>query len=424
LVSCRSEEYDLPDDVVWVSPHFAYHSRSGDPSVCEGILSKLEQHLSAMQALLGFSWPDGRTIHYYKFTTQEDFATKSPCPGGSAACTERNSIYAYTAFEQHELIHGYLWPTGLPPAVIAEGTALALVCNRAIPESPSLSLKDALSVGNPLSDQRVYETGARFVRYLIDAYGPRAFLRFYAELNRGSWFGDLDQAMHAVFDVSADVAWAAALATPPSCPHPYECSRERIPLDGTPIDVASTCGLVEDTRTFDLTNDQVVVTGASSVFVGICEPIRFSTIRVTAGGSADEQVGLMQLPEGHYYLSVRDPEPTTVKATAATVPWAGVDCAALASLSLPAGQPADLRVSVAAIPPSWAVKLRFEESRQLTVRWPTGATLSICADCSESSCRTVSSTSPRWYVPSPGDYVLRLRASNRTEVMVLDILAD
>jgi hypothetical protein len=281
-----------------------------------------------------------------------------------------------------------------------------------------------MSVADPLADQRVYETGARFVRYLLTLYGHRPFLQFYSRLTQRSTFGDLDRAMRDVFDVKAEVAWAAALATSPNCPRPFECSREKIPLDGSPTEVLPTCGLADDVRTFDLADEQVVITGSDSLHVGSCDPIPFSTIRVTGEGTADEQIGLMQLSGGHYYLSIRGSRPTTLQATAATAPWAGVDCAALASLVLPAGLHADLRVSVSAIPPNWMVKLRFEESRQLTLRWPADATLSVCGDCSQSSCRTLSAQNRRWYVSSPGDYVVRLQAPSSTDVTVLDVLGD
>jgi Ser/Thr protein kinase RdoA (MazF antagonist) len=94
LASCRADdEYDLPDDIVWETRHFAYHTRRSDGSVCEGIVAKLEEHFSAFQEVLGIDWPDGRTIHYYKFITPEDLVAHSPCSAGSAACTDRNHVW-------------------------------------------------------------------------------------------------------------------------------------------------------------------------------------------------------------------------------------------------------------------------------------------------------------------------------------------
>lgn len=322
LLACGGKEYDLPNDVVWTSPHFAFHTRSTDQSVCEDIVAKLEQHFASIQDLLGFPWPSDRTIHYYKFASQSDFAASSPCAPGSAACTDRNHVYAYNVFEQHELVHAYLWPSGVPPPVIAEGTAVALVCNWTIPDSPSLSLADAMHVVDPLSDKQVYETGGRFVRYLLAANGPGALLRFYAQLSRGSSFEELDRVMHAVFGIGAADAWAAMLTTPASCPPVFECSREPIPLDGSPIEVSPTCGLGEEARTFKLAADaEIAITGSSVMFVATCDPIAFSPLTVAGSEASGTRIGVVQLPEGSYYLDIRAWSSTTVQISEARQPW-------------------------------------------------------------------------------------------------------
>jgi hypothetical protein len=429
LAACRAdEEHDLPRDVVWNSPHFAYHTRTGEKPVCENVVVMLEKHFSAIQSMFDFDWPDGRTIHYYKFMTQADFAANSPCPAGAAACTDRNNVYSYQVFEQHELVHAYLWPFGLPPPVIAEGTAVALVCNRAVPETPPLSLTDAMQVHEALADQRVYDTGARLVRHLLEAYGPEAFLRFYARVRQSTSVDSLDRIMRSVFDVGAEDAWAAALGKPWHCPPSFPCSRDSVALDGAPVEVSPTCGFDSEARTFTVVADsEVALQGAAFLSVGSCDPVRFSTIPATRLDSAADQIGLVQLPPGRYYLDIRSWAPTSVQMVAASVPSAGAECAALQPLVLPAGQHPDLRVSVPPGAPEWMVKLRFEEPRLLTLRWPAGTALSVCRDCSSSLCQPLSVVSPppggaRWDVSWQGDYVLRIQGPASGETTMVDVV--
>jgi hypothetical protein len=424
LVACRAEEeHDLPQDVVWDSPHFAYHTRIGEQPVCEDVVATLEQHFSSIQRMFGFDWPNGRTIHYYKFTSQTDFVANSPCPAGSAACTSGNHVYSYHVFEQHELVHAYFWPFGLPPPVVAEGTAVALVCNRPIPEAPSLSLADAMRVQDALSDQRVYDTGARLVRYLLEAYGAEAFLRFYSRLRQPSAFEALDRSMRSEFDVGADEVWAKALAAPANCPPSFACSRDSIPLDGTTIEVSPTCGLFGEARTFSLVEDsEVAIAGTVSLSVGSCDPIPFSTLHATVADTAVHQIGVVPLPQGRYYLDIGSWQPTSVQMAATVAPWAGRDCSSLQTLLLPAGQYPDLRISIPPGAPEWAVKLHFEELRQLTVRWPAATSLSVCPDCSPSLCQMWSSPSHRWDVTWQGDYVLRVQGAGGSETTTLEIV--
>lgn len=424
MAACRADqEYDLPRDVVWRSPHFAYHTRTAEHAACEDVVGTLEQHLSSIQGMFGFDWPQGRTVHYYKFTTQADFAANSPCPAGAAACTAQNNVYGYQVFEQHELVHAYFWPFGLPPPVVAEGTAVALVCNRTVPETPPLSLMDAMRVADALADQRVYDTGARLVRYLIDAYGAEAFLRFYSRLGQTASVENVDGTLRSVFDVGAEEVWAATLAKPWNCPPAYPCSRDAMSLDGAPVVVSPTCGLDSDARTFTMVADgEVAVLGTSFLSVGSCDPVRFPTVRATRMDSVARQIGLVELPQGRYYLGVQSWQPTSVEMVAASVPSAGADCSALQTLLVPTGQDTDLRISVPPGMPEWAVKLRFEERRSLTLRWPAGSTLSVCPDCSESLCQSLSSQSRTWDVSWQGDFVLRIQGPGGSENTTVDIV--
>jgi len=290
LAGCRGEgPGNLPNDSVWLSPHFAFHSRAQDTALCPDLLTTLEQHFYLLQGMLGFVWPSGHTIHYYKFVDRSDYVANAPCPHGSAGCADGSDVYSSDVFQQHELVHAYLWPFGLPPPLVAEGTAVALACNRAIPETPSLSLADAIQIHEALADTRVYDTGGRLVRYLLDYDGPEAFMRFYSGLGEQASFEDLDRTMRKVFGAGADEIWAAALETHASCPPPFACSRDALPGDGTPVPVAPICGLGKDDRTFALASDgDVALTGPVATTIGSCDPIPFSPIEAIpiSGGAS------------------------------------------------------------------------------------------------------------------------------------------
>jgi hypothetical protein len=431
VCACRGEEaHDLPSDVAWTSPHFIFHARTQDPVVCADAVVTLEQHFALLQGMFGFAWPDGRSIHYYKFVDRADFRANSPCPKGSGGCADESDVYSDDVFEQHELIHSYLWSVGTPPPLVAEGTAVALSCNRPISDTPSLSLADGIGIQDALSDLRIYDTGGRLVRYLLDRYGPQAFLLFYGELGKHADFDQLDRTLQSVFGAGADEIWAAALDQPTSCPPPFACSRDALSLDGTPAALAPVCGLTTGHRTFALaTEAEVAISGPPSTSVLSCDPIPFAAIPATASRPDTSHVGMVHLPAGHYYLEYPTDGPTTALAVrTATQPWAGAACSALQPWIVAAGQYPDLSISIPGGVSEWMVKLRFVDPHPLrlvpdsTARKPV--ILTVHRDCSDEapvcvSCDTRSST---WDVVWHGDYVLHFSTADSSETVRFDIV--
>src|SRR5688500_3633717 len=58
---------DLPDDQLWESEHFRYHLRRDEAVACEEVTDQLERHFAIVRDYLGFSWPAGAKVDYYKF---------------------------------------------------------------------------------------------------------------------------------------------------------------------------------------------------------------------------------------------------------------------------------------------------------------------------------------------------------------------
>jgi hypothetical protein len=431
VAACGPDEhYDLPSDVVWTSPHFSLYARAQDENVCADALGILEQHFTFLQSMFGFDWPDGRAIHYYKFIDRADFVANAPCPEGSGACADQGDVYSAEVFEQHELVHSYLGSFGSPPALVTEGTAVALACNRAISDAPSLSLAEALLIQEPLRDTRIYDTGGRLVRFLLDQYGPGPFLRFYASLGKHAGLDELDRALLDVFGAGVDDIWAAALATPASCPSPFACSRQPLVLDGATSRLSPICGVPALDRTFTLLSDgELALWAPPSSSVGSCDAIRFSAIKATGARHGDSQVGLLALPAGRYYVEAPADTTTRLALLAAPPhPWAGFDCSALQPFVVTTGQYPDIGITIPAGVSEWIVRLSFVEPhllRLLSADSPRRKnTVTVCRDCdfSSSSCQSFDMSSGTRDFLWQGDYVLRAQTSDSMAPTRLDIV--
>ena len=429
LLACSADfTPDLPRDLAWTSPHFEYHARSVDSDICGELLGTLEQHFQFIQDLLGFAWPVGRTIDYYKFSDSQDFTTNAPCPHGAGGCSD-GSVYSYAPFEQHELVHAYLWPLGLPPPVIAEGAAVGLSCSPGIPEIPTLSLRDALSVGIALDDVRVYETGGRLVRFLLDNYGGSAFLQFYAGLHRGATFEQLDQLARSIFGASADDLWAATLATHASCPQPFDCSRSALPSDGTTVQVAPVCGLKSDVRPFTVPADgNVAITAPAGTQLESCDPIPFSSELATTYSGGAPQIGLLQLAAGHYRVDFPT-GPATVGVAAPARPWAGPECSTLQPFVVGASEYPALAIALPTGAQAWMLKLRFGGPHLLSVAKGfatnlAAITATACPTCDFASpqCQTANLSQGAMDVLWDGDYLLRFETDDHSVSSRIDIV--
>lgn len=119
---------NLPNGTLWESEHFRYHTRSNDSASCESVLHQLERHFEQLHEYLGFAWPTDRKIDYYKFADRTDYFDNSPCPHDAESCTSDSNVFSPYVLVNHELVHAYLAPLGLPPAFFTEGIASVFSC--------------------------------------------------------------------------------------------------------------------------------------------------------------------------------------------------------------------------------------------------------------------------------------------------------
>jgi hypothetical protein len=343
LTTASCSAPDLPDDRRWQSPHFAYHARSADTQVCDGILRPLEEHFTTLSAYLGFSLPQGERVSYYKFVDGEDFRRSAQCPAHAEACSPGRSVLSSAGFDAHELIHAYLarWS---PPRVLSEGVAVALSCQLHWTARPRISWRQAATFDPGADIAALYDASGWFVAHLLRTRGPRLFRHLYQTVGRGAGPEELAAAFRSVYGGEVEEAWAAAFGPGArgGCVPVWTCSRPRIAADASPVTLEKTCGAPGDAA-FVVSADTVVdwsVRG-SSMLTTSCDdgpPIPFALL----GGHPHAAANIFPMPAGSYglleYMSGRHrfgleshAGPIEVTGTPVDESFMGAECQPLAS---------------------------------------------------------------------------------------------
>jgi len=369
---------DLPSDAHWTSAHFDYWTRATETEACPDILGPLERHFSTLESYLGFSWPAGTKVAYYKFTDGTDLGAHSDCPSGAGACTPGTSVESPTGLDTHELVHAYLFPTGFPPTVLVEGAAVALSCTAASYATPKPTIGWEALASFDEGSPEVYPPGAWLAAYLLDAYGPGPFLNLYATLPHGASAADMDAAVRAGYGKSLADIWAAALAEDqPRNTCIWQCSGPLLALDGQPFDGAGVCG-VDTTRPFAVGAEATIAftaNGATGLGLGSCGPVTTPNDFVFAIPSV---VTIFHLPAGRYFLQ-NGSQPGTIVGTADASATLNHDCAAATDGSL-----LDAANVFIAVPPGdapWFLALPPTAKPTLAVLEAGGGTAALCTSC-------------------------------------------
>jgi hypothetical protein len=392
--SGTSEEQDLPDDRLWESEHFRYHTRQGDEA-CEAVLESLERHFELMRGYLGFNWPEGRKVDYYKFRDDADFHRSSGCPADAAACARGSSVLSPETVHEHELIHAYLAPLGLPPAFFAEGAASVLACSTAGEVAAVRPWRDV--VGLPYADDdRAYYEGPWFAGYLLHQYGPGPFLEFYGNLSyQAASTAEIAATFESSYGETLDAVWDAALAdgSRVRCVDLWPCSGPALPLDGTLRTLSQACDGTDPTRAFELDAEADVVLGSLGYYIHA--PLRCDEeLPYYAGGDAEIDgvvyfPALVHLVPGKYFIRSLANRANEVSIRVLDARASGPDCSALEPVDLDSPEFASghLEVSIPSDGGAWFVKLRPAADR--SPWWGSKADPSIeaCEGCDASSCR-------------------------------------
>jgi hypothetical protein len=390
LAACQSD-LNLPSDGNWQSTHFDYRTRASESAVCPDILGPLEDHFATLQGYLGFDWPAGEKVTYYKFLDSTDFSANAGCGTGAGGCAPGPNVRSTVGLDTHELVHAYLSGTGHPPPILVEGVAVVLSCTAdgyARPK-PTQTWDQLASIKFGASDTvTVYATGAWLVGYLLDAFGPQRFLTLYRTLPSTADTAALDAAVQSIYGQSLSAIWTAALSeSQPRNSCVWQCSRPAITLDGVPIDTSSgVCG-VDNVRPFTLSSEAAIsFLSQGSVFgLGPCGRTN-PPDDILNGGLAGGMLALYDLPADSYYLQY-SPAPGTMTSTGDAsaslnpVCTSATDVAALTAPTMfVAVSPSNANWFLPLPPPLADGKPPFVQSV------PTATTASLCASCDTTSC--------------------------------------
>jgi hypothetical protein len=394
LVACTNDQ-NLPSDRSWQATHFDYRTRDSDSTVCPDVLGPLEDHFSVLQGYLGFEWPAGQRVTYYKFLDSADFSAHADCGAGAGGCAPGPTVRSTTGLDTHELVHAYLAGTGHPPPILVEGVAVVLSCTAdsyAIPKPIQTWDQLAAVAYSPSDTVTVYATGAWLVGYLLDAFGPEAFLTLYRALPPAGDAAAMDAAVQSIYGQTLSAIWTAAVGeNQPRNSCVWQCSRPAVALDGVAFDTSpGVCG-VDEERTFVTTSETPIsFLGKGSAYgLGPCG--RSNPPRdVLNGGLAGGLLALYDLPADSYYLQY-SPAPGTMTpigdASAALNPVcaSATDVAALSAPTFFVTVPSTSANWFMPLPPPLA-----DGKPPLVQSVLTATTPSLCGSCDAASCSDAS----------------------------------
>lgn len=160
-----------------------------DPEIeiCGGQLELYDQFVDQAPAVFGMALPDDFAVRLHAFT--EESRDETPAAGtdhgGRATNSGTEAWVFYGLVDLHELGHAVAIQTlGRSLVSLDEGLAEGLSANRWSPivGSPTIPLGDLLPrEREALRNTGVSEAG-KFVRYVVDGYGPGAFRELFHDL--------------------------------------------------------------------------------------------------------------------------------------------------------------------------------------------------------------------------------------------------
>jgi hypothetical protein len=355
------------------------------------------QDRTPLQGYLGFDWPAGEKVTYYKFLDSADVSANSDCGKGTAGCAQGHTVSSTVALDTYDLVDAYLSWVGNPPPILIAGVAVVLSCTADDYAStkPTQTWDQLASVTFSASDTvTVYLTGAWLVGYLLDAFGPQQFLTLYRTLPSTVDAATMDAAVQTIYGQSLSAIWTAALnESQPRNSCVWQCSQPAIALDGVAFDTsAGVCG-VDNERTFTVPSEAAVsFLSAGAVFgLGPCGRTN-PPDDILNGGLAGGMLALYDLPADSYYLQYSSASGTitpTGDASAALNPicTSATDVTALSAPTMfVAVSPSNANWFLPLPPPLADGKPPLVEPVQ------TATTASLCASCDTTSCTDASST--------------------------------
>ena len=342
-LSCTDNAMDLPEVRVGSSAHFNYYVREEDNSFCEGLLEVMEQHFSLIQSHLGFEWPAGEKINYYKFLDIDDYqrSTGRDYWANAQERGETTMVLSPEPFHQHELMHAYLYPTGLSFPLLTEGLAETYSRGgRCLFGFPSdISFDDAFH-----DSEMVYVYGCPWAGFLLNTWGAQKILSIYAALPVDASIEEANEQFVSTLGVSAEDTWRMMLEENDETKRVipvWHCNAPELSIDGTVQLIAADCRRPFYERTFIL-NDDALVSLKPDIFPSWLFRCDLAPSPVAVDSVSPTQGNLFLLKAGRYLFKPQWADnPTTAGtemefygAPLSSSAWMGISCADL-SESMP-----------------------------------------------------------------------------------------
>jgi hypothetical protein len=382
---------DLPDDRVWESEHFRYHLRSDEAAACEDVMDQLERHFTLVRDYLGFSWPGGAKVDYYKFRDQLDYARESACPELGSSCVRDGAVLTARILQHHELIHAYLAPLGLPPAIFTEGVAVALACRTPFNIGPR-PWREVVAV--PFGNDRAFLEGPWFVAFLLRTYGPERFLKLYAALPWNASPERIAQVFAEIYEVSLDSAWQAAerAGNGVACLFLWECAGLPLTIDGTEQAIGHACDASDEYRTFELAGPEDLIAASAVYLVNAPVSCDVAPARRFAEDPVLWVANVSHYPAGRYFVGAFD-IPTTLSLRPVQGRAFSAECSDAVALDLSGYEFESSRFELTfpADTGPLFVRLRPAAGQALCASAANPAlAIDACPDCDEASCAPLS----------------------------------
>jgi hypothetical protein len=297
------------------SQYFEYHDQVDEP-LCPSLLSLLDQHAQQIGGKVGLDLrPGDPPFRYYKFRDVEAIQSSGRCPPGVDACATGNDVLSASYFHAHEQAHDYIYRAwgGWSVGLLDEGEAVALTCEPlqfATPTDVPATLVGNVDwrelIGLTASTPKVhvgYHAAGYFVTYLVDRFGWDSLKALHRSAPKGSSAATLERAFAAIYPLSMNEAWAAALGAAGAAPCLKDWLCAAAPLSAGETAPPTCDGAIHRSVTVDRQPGiglRIQGGNGEITLVGGCEGPTPSWAELTGGFGAPGATHWVFLPPGTY----------------------------------------------------------------------------------------------------------------------------
>jgi hypothetical protein len=223
--SCRDIAVPFVGGAESRSQFFEYHDQVNEP-LCPTLLSLLDQHAQQIGGKIGLTLTGSEPpFRYYKFRSFKGFIDSQVCPPEAGGCVYADHAYSSDYFQAHEQAHLYVFRAwgGFSTGLLNEGEAVALSCEplrfiepnqRPADVVRSAAWRDLVSLSAASTDAvGGYVAAGYFVTYLVNRFGWSSLMQLHRRVPINVSADDLARSFVAVYPLSLDDAWSAALGT-------------------------------------------------------------------------------------------------------------------------------------------------------------------------------------------------------------------